>query len=395
LRIAALATVALSTTGGLETFAMELIHGLAARGHTVDVWVPASERVRGRRFYRTLPGSTRALPPKSAWQMARFHWPLSAYLRLQQRLRRYDVWQVFGAHPAAHIATGLGGRVPTVMYGFGADVQKSETFGYGLRLDPRLERTIAESISKMTRLVAPSQTVVDCFRELGALESRIIRIPITVDLGRFEADATARQTRDRWAVADDRLLILTVGRNHPVKRFDLIPKVGEILRARGLKYRWLVVGAQTAKLDEQITCAGLEGEVVPIPPIAVDPPTQGKRGGIARELTELYSAADCFVLPSDLETFGKVLIEAMAAGTPVVTTDAPGCRDVVEHERTGLSLPRGDAAAMASAIARLAAEPDLASALVRRGRAFAARHEIGVIARQYEEVYNEVIAGRR
>ena len=391
LKIAAIATVGLSATGGLETFATELLHGLAARGHQVDVWIPAGERVRNRRFYRTMPGATHSLPPKSAWQMAHFSFPLATYMRFQQRIHRYDVWQVFGAHPTAQIASALHGLVPTVMYGFGADIQKDEALGYGLRLDPDVEQTIIQNISKMTHLVASSSTISDCYRELEAPESQITHIPLSVDLQRFMTGTDREQVRDHWKIPAGHQMILTVGRNHPKKRYDLIPRVATLLKERGVKFTWLVVGRDTDELGSQINLADLEDEVRPIPPIHVDQSAGASRGGIAPELADLYQVADCFVLPSDLETFGKVLVEAMAAGTAVVTTDAPGCRDVVQDEQNGLSVKTGDVEGMAQAINRLYSDPELSKSLVAHGLEFAAAHDIGVIAQRYEEIYQNLV----
>ena len=75
-------------------------------------------------------------------------------------------------------------------------------------------------------------------------------------------------------------------------------------------------------------------------------------GTIARPQDALATAG-VLVLPSLAEGFGLVLIEAMAAGVPVVATDVPGIRDVVRHERNGLLVPPRNAAALAAAIKRV------------------------------------------
>jgi glycosyltransferase involved in cell wall biosynthesis len=72
------------------------------------------------------------------------------------------------------------------------------------------------------------------------------------------------------------------------------------------------------------------------------------------------------VLPSLAEGFGLVLIEAMAAGVPVVATDVPGIRDVVQHERTGLLTPPSNAPALATAIRRMVDERQLRTRLIQQ-----------------------------
>ena len=78
---------------------------------------------------------------------------------------------------------------------------------------------------------------------------------------------------------------------------------------------------------------------------------------------------DTLVLPSEAEGFGLVLVEAMAAGVPVVATDAPGIRDVVRHGENGLLVPVGRPYAIAAAIERIRSDDPLRHRLIDGGRA--------------------------
>jgi len=79
---------------------------------------------------------------------------------------------------------------------------------------------------------------------------------------------------------------------------------------------------------------------------------------------EALKQIDMLVLPSDAEGFGLVLIEAMAAGVPVVATNVPGIRDVVTHEQTGLLVPPRRPDQLAQAIQRIEEDPPLRHRLV-------------------------------
>jgi glycosyltransferase involved in cell wall biosynthesis len=88
------------------------------------------------------------------------------------------------------------------------------------------------------------------------------------------------------------------------------------------------------------------------------------------EIVRYYACADLLVLPSiKLESFGIVIIEAMACGLPVVASDLPGVRTVVSDGRDGLLTPPGDARALADAIRFLAENPDQRKEMGNRGRA--------------------------
>ena len=89
------------------------------------------------------------------------------------------------------------------------------------------------------------------------------------------------------------------------------------------------------------------------------------------EKRTLLRRAWATVFPSPKEGWGITNVEAAACGTPAVAADSPGLRESVRHDETGLLVPVGDAAALAAALGRLAADPALVARLGRGGRAFA------------------------
>jgi glycosyltransferase involved in cell wall biosynthesis len=89
--------------------------------------------------------------------------------------------------------------------------------------------------------------------------------------------------------------------------------------------------------------------------------------GERRDTPELLHAADIFVLATRSESMPMSVLEAMAAGLPVVASEVGGLPEVVTEEQTGLLVPPGDPAALASAIARLLEDRELRVALGARG----------------------------
>jgi phosphatidylinositol alpha-mannosyltransferase len=112
----------------------------------------------------------------------------------------------------------------------------------------------------------------------------------------------------------------------------------------------------------------------------------------SEELPGYFRAADIFLAPSTgSESFGIVLVEAMAAGKPVVASDIPGYRDVTRHGVEGLLVPPGDVAAVATAVERLLGDRRLASALGRRGAARARHFAWDSIVDELEEIYADAV----
>lgn len=112
-------------------------------------------------------------------------------------------------------------------------------------------------------------------------------------------------------------------------------------------------------------------------------------------LADAYASADIFTFPSETETFGMVVPEAMAAGLPVISTLVGGVDDVLEEERSGFMVPVGDVDAMAARVRLLAETPDLRHRMGAHGREAAQRLTWDVINEELLGVYEALIAGRK
>ncbi len=135
-------------------------------------------------------------------------------------------------------------------------------------------------------------------------------------------------------------------------------------------------GELEADLRQRATSLGLDGAV---------------RFAGERDSAEMLPGFDLFVQPSLYESQGLAILEAMAAGRPVVASDVGGVRDVVQEGETGLLVPPADPAALAGAIVRLARSPDLASSMADRARArvrelFTLDRMVEAYARLYRQI---------
>ncbi len=165
------------------------------------------------------------------------------------------------------------------------------------------------------------------------------------------AMAAARPVpRHELGVPDGIPLLLWVGRMDPVKGLDELVDAAALVR-RHTPIQALLVGegAYESCVRQRIARAGA-AEFIHV---------LGRRDDVAA----LLATADLFVFPSRTEGLPNALIEAMAAGKPIVTTDAPGCRDLIRNEETGLIVHVGDVRALAGAVERLLADTGLRSHL--------------------------------
>ena len=110
------------------------------------------------------------------------------------------------------------------------------------------------------------------------------------------------------------------------------------------------------------------------------------------DVADLLASMEVFILASEAEDFGRVLLEAMAMERPVVATAAGGVPEVVEANKTGLLVKPADPAALAEATSALLADSGRAQAMGRAGRVRVETHfDLRRHAEQVEAVYAEVL----
>lgn len=150
-----------------------------------------------------------------------------------------------------------------------------------------------------------------------------------------------------------------LGRLKRYKRVDLI--VRAFAKAELLDARLEIAGAGDgrAELERLVASLDLTNRVTFLGRISED------------EKIALLRRAWALILTSPKEGWGITNLEAAACGTPVLASDSPGIRESVRHGETGYLLPHGDVAALANAMRRLAASPELVASLGTRGRSFA------------------------
>lgn len=387
MKIAFLAFNFLPNIGGAQIFTYNVAKRLAERGHELCLYVPRTLYRRFKELEISCPFKVRSIFCMENEIFSISPGLLSGMIKLKQLVGRYDVWQVVGAYPAGYCAMGLRG-VPVVLRTHGTDIQKDEKLNYGDRLNPEKERLIKTTLNGAEKLVALTSSVVECYRELGVPEDKIVEIPNGISVSRFRQETDRAGTRRLAGVGPDEKFILTVGRYHVKKGYELIPDAAEKLSQKGIKFKWLIVGSGTDVLKELVEKKDMSDRIILKEEVGFGHDLGANNFDAPSEyLLKIYKAADIFVLPSYIETFGMVLIEAMAAGLPVVTTDAPGCRDVVKGGENGLAVNCGDAKGIAEAVENLISDGDLAAGLLARAEKLIGRYDWECVTDEYEKLY--------
>ena len=378
--------------GGYQVFAYNLMRHLIANGNKIKLILSKKEFHSNKDLYRRSGFSIATLNFTSDRLVNYFPFLPQTEIKLLQNRENFDVWQIIGSYPAGYVARGLSPKVPLVLRTHGEDVQVNDMLGYGLRRDKVLNNRIVSTLLRMDKVVALTDSMADDYLNIGILPHKIEVIPNGVSV---ESCYRVEQREKNILLPDviGKPLLLTVGRYHLKKGYEYIPDIAAYLVDWGLDFRWLIVGKDSNKIDEEIGNRDLERYVITLDEIGVDTGGSGMFSMPNEKLTEVYRSADVFVFPSLLEGFPRVVVEAMAAGLPVVTTDAEGCKDVVEHGHTGLISPSADSESMAKNIEILLRNENMRKKFSDTAKESAAGYEWSKITSRYEEMYRSLLKG--
>jgi glycosyltransferase involved in cell wall biosynthesis len=363
----------------LYNFRLSLARRLRELGHEILLLSPPGDygpRLAEMGFdWRPLPMDRRSLNPLAE---VRLITTIAGILRREKP----DIVHGFTIKPAVYgsIAArlaGVKGRVYSVAglgYVFNSDERRARM------LRPVVRRLLKVALAgRHTRLILQNPDDVALFREAGLVEDHRVRLiqGSGVNCLLFAPGEHARQPGEP-------LKVLLATRLLWDKGLQEFIDAARILRTEGRNIRFL-----------------LGGEPDPGNPASV--PVEVVRGwvdegvvewlGHVEDMPRALADADVVVLPSYREGLPKTLIEAAACARALITTDAPGCREVVTHEVDGLLTPVREAEPLARAIARLDDDPDLARRLGLAAREKAlARFDEQIVIERTLAVYRELLS---
>jgi glycosyltransferase involved in cell wall biosynthesis len=291
------------------------------------------------------------------------------YLALQRRIRRATIVHLVLAYPvgkyqlAAALLTAGAGTPLVITHQLVIDLPAIKMSG----LRRRFWAIAFRQYGRLARRnIASSSAGLELLRRHGFPAARTELIYNGADAKRFSPLTGAERDRVRAAMAvngepwpADALLACTVARLTPQKGlFDLLDAVPAVV-ARSPQTRFVIVGDGELRepMTKRIAAAGLQRQV---------------RLAGSRSLDEVAAwlgAADLFVLSSRYEGLPLALMEAMAAGCPVVATDVGGVGEVVVDGSVGWLVPAADPRRLAEAINRIVGDPTARLAMASAGRA--------------------------
>ena len=360
--------------GGAEVLAARLARRLRGRHRFVFVCLDElgtlGEELRGEGFAVEVAGRRAGLDLGCAWRLGRL------FRRHKVELVQAHQYTPFFYAQLARLLRLSGAPVLFTEHGrHQPDYPRRKRMIYNRLTLRRRDRVVAVGEAVRRALVANE----------GIPEGRIEVVYNGIDTERFVPPAPEEReaARRELGLGPDELAVLQVARldylkDHPTA----VRAVGRAVKERpGVKLLLVGEGPERGKIDAEVRRGGLEKQVLFL--------------GLRKDVGRLLGAADLFLLTSTSEGIPLTIIEAMAAGLPVVTTDVGGTAEVVVEGQTGFLAPAGDDAALAAAVLRLADDGGLRRRLGEAGRQRAKdRFSEAAMAEHYDRLYRGMTDGR-
>ncbi|MBZ0159109.1 glycosyltransferase family 4 protein [Candidatus Methylomirabilis sp.] len=284
---------------------------------------------------------------------------ITALLKLY-RLIRQERPHIVHTHTAkagflGRLAARLAG-VPVIIHTYHGHI----LHGYYGPLTTGLLRTMERMLARITHcIIAVSEQVKGDLIAYGVAPSGKIRvIPLGLELDPFLGCAVYKgEFRRELDLDDNARLVGIVGRIVPIKNHRLFLQAAALVIASEPAARFVIVGdgALRLEMEQQARALGIADRVL--------------FTGWRRDLPRIYADLDVLTVSSNNEGTPVSVIEAMAAGCPVVATRVGGLPDLITDGETGFLVPPSDAQALAAAILRVLRDPETAGRMGRTARA--------------------------
>jgi phosphatidylinositol alpha-mannosyltransferase len=362
--------------GGVTQHIFHLDRHFRQLGHQVKIVAPCAGEAPEKLAANVIVTTTRVISIPFAGSKARIPYSPAVYWRVKKALQqeRFDI-----VH--AHEPLTLPVPVIALRHSQTVNVGTFHSYRDTHRIYQYGRRVFQPFFKKLDGTIAVSGAAKDTVARYFGGEYVII--PNGIDVERFGGEHI--QPLDEYT--DGKLNILFVGRLEPRKGFRYLLRAFPHIKQEFPQARLIVVGAFLKKekanhlqyvRQHHLTSVRFVGHVSD------------------EELPRYYRSCHVFCAPSiGFESFGIVLLEAMASGKPIVACDIPGYRDLIDDGKEGLLTPPKNESALAEAISRILRDPVLQLRMGEQGRIKASHYSWRKVALQVLDYYQGLLDGRK
>ena len=329
---------------GVALSMMQLCQGLQRLGHKILLVRPIQKTICTE--FNPEQECLVMSQPIPKYPSVQFGWP--QYLKVSKAFEQFapDVVHIVTEGPLGLIALQAAkSKKIAVSSGFHSAFQDfSRFFDLAFLVKP-IQRYLTWFHNSTDVTCVPSQYTEQALRGFG-VTCPLVVVGRGVDTAKFSPKHRSQRLRQQWGVDIDTRVMLYVGRLSPEKEVDVLIKSFHALQVQqGVNIKFVIVGdgPDRIRLSRMTT--------------SKDVIFMGSLGG--HELATAYASADVFTFASQADTFGNVVLEAIASGLPVIAYDYVCAHQHVKHNITGWLSPLGHTTDLIQSICRLPALPQL------------------------------------
>ena len=281
----------------------------------------------------------------------------------------YAIPHAYAAYMAKKMLADEGISIPIVTTLHGTDITLVGSH-------PFYKTAVTFSINHSDSVTAVSESLKQDTLRLFDIKTEINVIPNFIDLKKLDAKEKPCE-RSLLAPTNDKI-ITHISNFRPLKRIQDVINVFEKISSQ-VSSRLLMVGEGPEKTEAMayVNKNGLNEKVLFL--------------GNSNEIDKILCYSDLFLLPSEMESFGLVALEAMAKEVPVISSNAGGLSEVNKHGVTGFLSEIGDVTSMAENALKLLLDDDKLKQFKKQAKEQAQLFDIDVVVNQYEEIYQKAL----
>ena len=261
----------------------------------------------------------------------------------------------------------------------GEDIQIVKNINYGVRLNAKINSIVNKNLKKANKIIALNKGILKTYQEIGIKKKKIKIIPYGVETTLFKK----KKINNKKVVT-----FLVVGRNHPKKNYRKIVSAAKNLSFQKIKnFKIIFIGKDVLKLKDEINYFNLQSNIKLIEQIGSNKNKKDIDKFPSKKLLKHYFESDVFLFPSIIELCPVAILEAMAAGLPIITSNTPGCRDIVLKNKNAFLVNFKNEDQIVLSMKKLINQFNLRKKMSLKSIEHAKNFDLTFVAQKYENLF--------
>ena len=387
----------LPSLGGAEIGLHNICLNLKEKGHHPTVITSFSHKREILKKRIVLPYKVISYPPKIFSIFKKNSrlgfFLLNLFYSYIQKKYDFNFWHSTFGYPVgvSVISFCKSNNLPHLVRCVGEDIQIDNKIPYGMRINPKIDALIRKWLPKSNCLIAVSKNIKKEYLDIGASKKIIKLLPNGVNLKRISNFKSKSGFRQKIGINNNDFVFLSLGRYHVKKNFELLITTFEKILNKNIKL--IIAGTGMKHLIEIVHNKKIKDNIT-ILEISEQLDYKQINNIPSDKIFDLYKISDCFIMPSKIESFGIVTIEAMSFGLPIIASNNTGNIDILNNGEYGM-LFDGSENSLAHVINKLMKNKNLIVEYANKSLWRSKKYDWSEIVESYILIYKKLIKKAR